>query len=289
LIAPNAPGTVQPIRTDPEAKVAPPALLSLVDVGFRYPDGTQVLDGIDLRVGGGQITGIVGPSGCGKSTLLSLVAGFARPDRGSIDADQSLMASQTKRPSCLPKTMVFQDDTVLPWKTVAGNVRFGMAKIALTKGERNDRVKELLELARLSEYAMRYPYQLSGGQRRRVAFLTAVAPMPKLLLLDEPFAALDEPTRLGVHRDIRRIITRLHMTVVLVSHDLAEVISLSDKLHLLTRAPSRVARTYVTPFAEDRDVFTLRESSDYLELYRRVWHDLRNEIEQATDSDGHEQ
>jgi NitT/TauT family transport system ATP-binding protein len=253
-----------------------PVLLALRDVSYSYATGPEVMHEFTLSIPRGDVVALVGPSGCGKSTILGMLAGFLQPTHGSIARSSELLA-----PGARPLTMVFQDDTVLPWKTVAGNLRFGMRYVSITKSDRERRIDDLLGLARLSDVKDRYPYQLSGGQRRRVAFLTAVAPNPRVLLLDEPFAALDEPTRLSVHRDVLVVIRELGMTVVLVTHDLAEAVTLSSNLHVLTARPTTIARTYRTPFPLDRDVFTLRETPGYLSMYKDVWHELRAQITAA--------
>jgi ABC-type nitrate/sulfonate/bicarbonate transport system ATPase subunit len=179
-------------------------------------------------------------------------------------------------------TIVFQKDTVLPWLTVAQNVAFGLRYLKLGKLEKRSRVERLIQLGGLWEFRDAHPYQLSGGMRRRVAFLAGVAPFPKVLLLDEPFSALDEPTRLSIHADVLAIVREFEMTVVLVTHDLGEAISLGDQVHVLTKRPSHVAASHSVPFGLERDVLALRETAEYHDLYRAVWHDLRAQIEVRT-------
>jgi ABC-type nitrate/sulfonate/bicarbonate transport system ATPase subunit len=174
--------------------------------------------------------------------------------------------------------MVFQKDTVLPWLTVAQNVAFGLRNLSLDKDEVKARVDHLLNLVGLADAANTHPNMLSGGMRRRVAFLTAVAARPRVLLLDEPFSSLDEPTRVAIHRDVLGIVREFGMTVVLVTHDLGEAISLSDYVHILTRRPTRVATTLRIPFGPDRDVLTLRETEEYQQLYRNLWRELRLQL-----------
>jgi NitT/TauT family transport system ATP-binding protein len=258
--------------------VVPLTVLRLEDVNYSYPNGPLVLHDLNLSIDAGKVIGLVGPSGCGKSTILGILAGFVTPDSGRVHRHARLHSASGRKLKKRALTMVFQDDTVLPWKTVAANVAFGMRYIDISPREREKRVSELLRLARIGEFKDRYPYQLSGGQRRRLQFLMSVAPGPQVLLLDEPFSALDEPTRLGVHKDVLNVIRELEMTVVIVTHDLGEAVSLSDEVHLLTRRPAGISCTYQTPFPRERDVFALRETREYLNLYRQVWHDLRQQI-----------
>ena len=178
--------------------------------------------------------------------------------------------------------MVFQKDTVLPWLTVTQNVRLFYTLNRERRAEARQVVPELLEMAGLSGFADAYPYQLSGGMRRRVAFITAMAARPRLLLLDEPFSSLDEPTRVAIHQDVLDIIKRLGTTVVLVTHDLAEAASLSDRVLILTNRPARVAADHRMPFGDDRTVIDLRRRPDFLEMYGTLWQDLSLQIRRAS-------
>lgn len=259
------------IRTVDPPEMTKAVAIAMRSVEFSYPNGLQALHDFSLDIPRGWIVGIVGPSGCGKSTLLSLLAGFNKPSSGEI--------LQTRfDPNRHPLAMVFQKDTLLPWLTVAENVqlysRFRRAERRSVKA----RVGELIKLAGLDGFERAYPYQLSGGMRRRVAFLAAVTAMPETLLLDEPFSSLDEPTRVGIHQDVLRIIRGINMTVVLVTHDLAEAISLCDEVVIVTRRPGRVASRQSVPFGRERNVLELRQRSDFLDLYGVLWHALSEQI-----------
>ena len=242
------------------------------DVDYSYPNGTKALAGLNLRVRRGTVHGVVGPSGCGKSTLLHLLSGLSEPSHGSIVMPRPAGRDEDRL------TMVFQKDTLLPWNTVAKNVGVYFTFHKEDKKKVRDTVQWLLELAGLSEVDQAYPYQLSGGMRRRVAFLSAVAPEPSVLLLDEPFSALDEPTRIAIHQDVHRIIRRLGMTVVLVTHDLAEALSLCDDVSILTKGPGRLAVTHHVPFGNDREMLELRQEPAFLRLYGQLWADLSDQI-----------
>jgi NitT/TauT family transport system ATP-binding protein len=244
--------------------------LSAVDLNFRYPSGLQAVADFTADIKAGEIVSIVGPSGCGKSTLLRIMAGLREPSGGRL----SRRAPQPGRHLC---TMVFQEDTLLPWLKIAENVRL----YSRFRGERasrsRQRVMELLEMVGLEKFANAYPSQLSGGMRRRVAVLTAVAPLPCLLLLDEPFSALDEPTRIAVHQDVYGLIRRFGITAVLVTHDLGEAVSLSDRILLLSKGPSSISKEYVTPFGSQRHFMEIRSEPSFLEAYAEIWHDFREQ------------
>jgi ABC-type nitrate/sulfonate/bicarbonate transport system ATPase subunit len=264
------------------------AVLALKEVEFSYGSGPLVVDRMTFAVDAGKILGVVGPSGCGKSTILGLVSGLLQPTAGSVSHFRD---GETRRH---PLSMVFQKDTLLPWLTVAENVRFfarfkrhglaprGVERLKRARKRRrdqlDDRVDELLELADLSDSADYYPYQLSGGMRRRLAFLTAVAPNPQMLLLDEPFSSVDEPTRIGIHGVVFDITRRMGITALLVTHDLAEAITVCDRVLILTRRPTHIATEHQIPFGDERDMHRLRATPEYLSLYGSLWNDLSEQI-----------
>lgn len=262
-------------------------LLDIEDLSFSYDDGQPVLDGMDLSVESGEVIGIVGPSGCGKSTLLSVIAGFATASRGRVT--WAPIGGDNRHAI----SMMFQADTLLPWMTVRQNV----ALYYKMTGRRNrpaaavqtERVNELLSLAGLSGAAGKYPYQLSGGMRRRTAFLAAVTPAPRTLLLDEPFSSLDEPTRIAIHQDVYEVMKREHVTTLLITHDLAEAVSLSDRVIVMTARPSRVFKTFDVPFGTERNMLELRKEPAFLGLYGEIWEYLASQIQRSAAGEGTEQ
>jgi NitT/TauT family transport system ATP-binding protein len=263
-------------------------MLELDNVHFGYAGGPEVLAGISLSVPFRSIVGVVGPSGCGKSTLLSVVAGLLDPSGGAVrmsDID----------PQRHPLSMVFQRDTLLPWLTAADNVRlfskfrthgkrqrFGRLlhsrRSEQARRELDDRVETLLRMVHLEESSDFYPYKLSGGMRRRLQFLAGVAPHPQMLLLDEPFSSVDEPTRIGIHQDVFDVIRSLDITTLLVTHDLAEAVTLCDRVVILSNRPSRIVKDHAMPFGETRDMLHVRGTREFLDLYGRLWNDLSAEI-----------
>jgi ABC-type nitrate/sulfonate/bicarbonate transport system ATPase subunit len=163
--------------------------------------------------------------------------------------------------------MMFQKDTLLPWMTVAENVALHHRFRNVRRHARQERAMELLELVGLADFENRHPYELSGGMRRRVALLTAIAPQPQVLLLDEPFSSLDEPTRVVIHQEMFDLIRRLGVSTILVTHDLAEAISLCDEVAVMSPRPGRIVNRYSVPFGSSRRILQLRQSEEFLSLY----------------------
>lgn len=250
-------------------------LLSMSDVVYRYPTGVQALGGVNLELKKGEILSIVGPSGCGKSTILSLIAGLATPTGGAMHWNAA-EAEQHKQRRNL--AMVFQRDTLFPWQSVEKNIQFGMNCVGVPKDEQRTRTEELLKLGNLESFGKAFPRELSGGMRRRVALLMGLAVQPSVLLLDEPFSALDEPTRVELSGDVTRLAYDAGVSVVLVTHDLGEAISVSDRILVMTNRPARVRVEVKTDFGHERDVVAVRESPEYSELYTTLWHELWTSI-----------
>ena len=266
-----------------ELKLGKP-LVAVEGLRYAYPGGLVAVDGRDFTLGVGEVLSIVGPSGCGKSTLLSLLAGLKQPLDGTVTWNTDIVGQETAagtKPLRRKLSLVFQRDTVLPWRTVEQNVALGLNYVSISKQERQERISSLLRLVRMEDSRKMYPNQLSGGMRRRVALLTGVAPLPHLLMLDESFAALDEPTRVSVHQDLLEIIYRLGLSVILVTHDLAEAITLGDRVLVLTKRPAKVARVIETKLGHDRNIRTVRERPEYQHLYAETWHELWNQTEKA--------
>ncbi len=204
--------------------------ISIQDLAFRYsPKQDPVIEGFCLEIRQGEIVGIPGPSGSGKSTLLRLLAGLEVPSAGQIVIDgRTVVDDRTIVPAEKRGVgMVFQDYALFPHLTVEQNVMFGLHR--MPRADRRKRVKEMLELVRLKEYADRYPHELSGGQQQRVALARALAPKPSLLLLDEPFSNLDEALKSSIRSELRGILRQAEMTCLLVSHDRADIADICDR------------------------------------------------------------
>lgn len=254
-------------------------VIALDHVRFAYPNGPEVLDDLCLEASPG-ITAIIGPSGCGKSTVLRMMAGLEWPTSGRVVRNHWPRERH-------PLSMVFQQDTLLPWETVEDNIAlyYRFNRRLAGRGEIRRKVDSLLSIVGLDAARRLYPSQLSGGMRRRVAFLAAIVAEPTTLLLDEPFASVDEPTRISIHQDVLSIVQRLDVTTVLVTHDLAEAISLAHRIVVLSARPTRIVREVTTGWNPERDLLGLRTTDRYLELYRELWGALSEQIRRSTASE----
>ena len=213
-------------------------MIQLLHAAFVYqsPDGeVEALRDVSFDVREGEFCSIVGPSGCGKSTLLSALAGLERLSGGSLELDGEPVCGPSRKVGFMP-----QRDQLFEWRSIWGNVTLGLTVRGENTPQRQAHVRELLERYGLADFAQKRPSQLSGGMRQRCALIRTLAAQPKVLLLDEPFSALDYQTRLAVSADIYRIIRQEGKTALLVTHDISEAISLSDRVVVLSHRPAVV-------------------------------------------------
>ena len=225
---------------------------------------TWAIGDITASFAKGEFVSIVGPSGCGKSTFLHMIAGFTKATRGQIVLGGGILGRGKLG-------YIFQKDSVLPWYTVRQNVSLGPSFIGKPAKEISARVDELLEMAHLRAFAGSYPHQLSGGMRRRVALLMGLANDPELLLLDEPFSALDTHTKTHLHRELLEIWRKLGQTVIMVTHDLDEAVTLSDRVIVLSARPSSILLDERIDIPHPRDVFTVRQTEMFTRHFTRIW------------------
>ena len=274
LLEANRNTSTLPTRAPDGDQPATGTLVSVSDITLRYPTGLEAIKGLSLDITRGSTTAIVGPSGCGKSTLLRIVAGLLQPTSGSISAEFD------RQPDRHPVSFVFQEDTLLPWLTARANAGlfFRFHPDTISKAAARSRVDELLAMVGLEQFADAYPNQLSGGMRRRLAFLAGVAPNPQLLLLDEPFSSVDEPSRVQIHAEVRKVIEKWAMTTLLVTHDLAEAISLADRVVILSSRPARVHTMQVAALDRSIDILAMRNTPEYAEEYGKLWEALSSQI-----------
>jgi NitT/TauT family transport system ATP-binding protein len=216
---------------------------------------------------------IVGPSGCGKSTILNMIGGLVAPTAGVIELDGRPVAG-------IPPAVgyVFQKDTVFPWRTVRRNIALGLEYRGIRGEAQARRVQEAVRLAGLEGFEDAFPATLSGGMRQRVALMRALVVDPDILLMDEPFGALDTHTKLSLHAELLALWEARRQTVVFITHDLGEAITLADRIVVMTRRPGRVKLIHDVALPRPRDVIRLRETAEYAREYRDVWHVLGEEF-----------
>jgi NitT/TauT family transport system ATP-binding protein len=229
------------------------------------------LDGIDLEVVDGEFVCLVGPSGCGKSTLLNLIAGLERADRGVVTFDGAPIDGPGS-----DRTMMFQDSALFPWLTVAENVRFGLEMAGRPRAGWEEAIEHHLRMVHLWRFRDAYVHELSGGMRQRVALARALAPGPKVLLMDEPFAALDAQTRDVLHTELHEVWQKSRKTVVFVTHNVREAVKLGDRVVVLGTRPGRVKLEMKIDLARPREI-----EGDIAYYAGRIMKELRAEVDKV--------
>jgi sulfonate transport system ATP-binding protein len=258
--------------------------VSLQNICLSYKTNSgeplQALQNIFLDVRCGEFLCIVGPSGCGKSTLLHLIAGLHRQTSGDV-----LVDNEWVRGPGTDRILIFQELGLFPWLTVAENVEFGMRMKGASRQEREAKARQYLRLVHLAKFKDSYIHQLSGGMRQRVALARALATEPDVLLMDEPFAALDAQTRDLLHDELERIWTETGRTIIFVTHNVREAVRLGDRVALMTFRPGRVKREYTVNLPRPRHL----EDADVAGAAREILDDLREEINKSLEEEyGHE-
>ena len=241
-------------------------------LSFETMEGpVQAVCDVSLTIQPGEFVSVIGPSGCGKSTLLNALAGFLKPTTGSVMVDH-----QTVSGPGAERGVVFQQYSLFPWKTVRENVEFGLKMRGMGKLERRSAARTLLGLAGLSAFENHYPEKLSGGMKQRVGIVRALATGPRILLLDEPFGALDAQTRLIMQQILTNMWQQLKTSVLFVTHDIDEAIFLSDRIYVMTARPGRIKAEIMVPLARPRET-AVALSSEFLGLRRGLMSLIREE------------
>jgi NitT/TauT family transport system ATP-binding protein len=261
-----------------QALAMPKLCLQELSLHYKAADGGRLLalDKINLQVSAGEFLCIVGPSGCGKSTLLYLIAGLHEPSSGKV-----LMDGKVVERTGTDRIMIFQEHGLFPWLTVEENVEFGMKMKGIKKAERREQTHEYLKMVHLQKFQKSYIHQLSGGMRQRVAIARALATEPDVLLMDEPFAALDAQTRDLLHDELERIWASTGRTIVFVTHNVREAVRLGDRVAVFTFRPGRMKREYKIDLPRPRHL----EDTAVAGTARDILTDLREEIDKSLEAE----
>jgi NitT/TauT family transport system ATP-binding protein len=256
----------------------PKVSLQEISLSYRTTKGAQLLalDNINLQVMAGEFLCIVGPSGCGKSTLLHLIAGLHQATSGRVLVDDKPVSGPGT-----DRILIFQELGLFPWLTVRENVEFGMKMKGVAKAERAERTQYYLRLVHLTQFKDSYTHQLSGGMRQRVALARALATEPDVLLMDEPFAALDAQTRDLLHDELERIWAETGRTIIFVTHNVREAVRLGGRVAVFTFRPGRVKREYAVDLPRPRHL----EDVTVAKTAREILDDLREEINRSLEAE----
>ena len=265
------------LHPPPAADAGAAAMLDIERLTYRYwleREEREFLAFADvsLAVADGEFVCIVGPSGCGKTTLLNVVAGLLRYDEGSMRIRGALVNGPG-----ISRAMVFQQASLLPWRTVTGNVRFGMEmQRRFDQATMRERAEHFINLVGLAGFEARFPSELSGGMQQRANLARALATDPEVLLMDEPFAALDAQTREFMQSELLKIWTRQKKTVLFITHQIDEAVFLADRVVVMGTRPGRIKREFAVPFARPRSL-SVKRDPEFLKLNDEIWHLIEEE------------
>jgi NitT/TauT family transport system ATP-binding protein len=267
-------------ESTPRASAGPGRFVPAIELrdvtkDFRTPAGDiyTALRDLSLSIRPGEFVAVVGPTGSGKSTTLGLISGLDRPTRGEVFVFGQRVQGVNRQVG-----FVFQTDAVFPWRSVLSNVAVGPSFRGVGRREAQRRARDWVARVGLAGFEDRYPHQLSGGMRKRVALAQTLINEPQILLMDEPFSALDVQTRVLMGNELLNLWSSTSASVVFVTHDLEEAIALSDRVVVLTAGPATVKGNYIIDLPRPRSVTEIRFDPRFVELYHEIWEDLRNEV-----------
>ncbi|WP_199269492.1 ABC transporter ATP-binding protein [Cobetia sp. L2A1] len=248
--------------------------VSVKGVSKTYPGGVQALDNMTLEFVKGELTSLLGPSGCGKTTLLKIIAGLIPASAGEVVVNGLVVDKPGD-----DRAFVFQDFALLPWATVLRNVAFGLELKGVNRREREDIAERYINSVGLKGFENSYPHELSGGMRQRAGLARALAMNADVLLMDEPFSAVDEQTRRKFQEDMIRLVDEEKKTFIVVTHSIEEAVYISDKIALLLPRPSRVSEIIKPDIKRDINPDAMRRDPAYLDTVERIWSSLRHYVE----------
>ena len=264
-----------PLQAPERATGRPALVLRHVSLAYDASAAIPILKDINLSVAAGEFLSIVGPSGCGKTSLLRMIAGHVAPSAGDIEFEGRKVIKPARN-----RAIVFQDynRALLPWRTVSGNVELAFEGLAITKADRREKAHALLATMGLAHAAQQYPGALSGGMQQRVQIARCLAQEPKMLLMDEPFGALDAMTRQGLQDEVSRLASEKKLTVIFITHDLEEAIYLGDRVASMTARPGEIADLVNIDLARPRNQLGTREDPRFLAYRHRLFNQLERPV-----------
>jgi NitT/TauT family transport system ATP-binding protein len=256
------------------SKDALPIAVSVNGVTKIYPGGVEALNDMTIQFPKGELTSLLGPSGCGKTTLLKIIAGLLAPTSGNVTVNGLPVTGPGKE-----RAFVFQDFALMPWASVLRNVAFGLELQGVPKSERNAIAEKHIEAVGLKGYENLFPHELSGGMRQRVGLARALAVNAEVLLMDEPFSAVDEQTRRKFQEDLLEVVADAKKTFIFVTHSIEEAVYVSQSIALLLPRPSRVSEIIRPDIRRDISPDAIRRDPVYLDIVERIWQGLRTYVE----------
>jgi NitT/TauT family transport system ATP-binding protein len=256
------------------SKDALPIAVSVNGVTKIYPGGVEALNDMTIQFPKGELTSLLGPSGCGKTTLLKIIAGLLAPTSGNVTVNGLPVTGPGKE-----RAFVFQDFALMPWASVLRNAAFGLELQGVPKSERNAIAEKHIEAVGLKGYENLFPHELSGGMRQRVGLARALAVNAEVLLMDEPFSAVDEQTRRKFQEDLLEVVADEEKTFIFVTHSIEEAVYVSQSIALLLPRPSRVSEIIRPDIRRDISPDAIRRDPVYLDIVERIWQGLRNYVE----------
>jgi NitT/TauT family transport system ATP-binding protein len=249
-------------------------IVEVCGVSKVYGGSVEALRDVDLAVPRGKLTSLLGPSGCGKTTLLKIIAGLIEPSAGTVMVDGKVVTGPGPE-----RAFVFQDFALMPWATVLRNVAFGLELRGIARAEREKVARRYVAEVGLTGFEGKYPHELSGGMRQRVGLARALAVDAEVLLLDEPFSAVDEQNRRKFQEDLIRLRATAKKTFIFVTHSIEEAVYLSDRIVLLSPRPGRISRIVEPDIDRSGDPDEIRRDRHYLDAVEEIWHGLRQYVE----------